>query len=111
MAVGLIPDVFLDQTASVFVESPAGEFTVQVKTGLRCRLIHVRGGESAGARAELLALRNMVFEPTYAMPEDCVVVVAGVRWRTRPGTFGALRGPDSGLSYRRCDVTRYGASG
>lgn len=97
----------LDQTAIVYTEAPVtGAFTVVAKSGLRCRLAHVRGGGSQPERAELAALRNMLWEPDYVLPETAQVEVDGIRWNPVPGTFGAMRGPSGTVLYRRCDVVR-----
>jgi hypothetical protein len=97
----------LDQTAAVYQRGTTGAFDTLVYAGVRCRLAHVRGGNSAPERAELLALRQLLWEPGYVMPEHQIQVeVGGLRWNPTPGTYGALRGPSGTVVYRRCDVTR-----
>jgi hypothetical protein len=97
----------LDQTAVVYTEhATTGLYSVVAKTGLKVRLAHIRGGETAGDRAELSATRNMLFEPDYVMPETAQVEVDGIRWQPKPGTFEALRDWNSNIVYRRADVVR-----
>jgi hypothetical protein len=98
----------LDQTATVYTEGAGGNHTTVARSGLRCRLAHVNRQPAATSaeRAELAALRNMLWEPGYVLPETAQVEVDGVRWNPIPGTFGALRGPSSAVVYRRCDLIR-----
>lgn len=90
-----------------------GAFTTVAQADLRCRLAHVnsRQATSSDQRAELEALRNLIWEDTtYVMPEGCQVEVNadGVRWNPIRGTFGAPCGPSGAIAYRRCDVVRQG---
>ena len=99
----------LDMVGDVYTETPAtGAYTTVERSGLRCRLAHVNQQPAAtGAdRAELAAIRNLLWEPGYEMPETAQVDVAGVRWNVVPGTFGAYRGPTGAVVYRRCDLVR-----
>lgn len=97
----------LDQAATVYGETdPTGAFTTVLRTGLACRLAHVRGGASQNERAELAAVRNMIWDPSYVLPETAQVEVDGVRWNPVAGTFAAYRGPSSQVLYRRCDLVR-----
>lgn len=99
----------LDQLATVFIENPTtGLYDTLAKARLDCRLAHVNVQPATGGneRAELAALRDMLFDPNYVMPENCQVDVDGVRWQPVVGTFGAFRGPSSQTVYRRCDVVR-----
>lgn len=99
----------LDQVAVVYtVTAATGLYTTVATTGLRCRLAHIdnRPAATAPDRAELAAIRNMLWEPSYVMPEQAQVEVAGIRWNPVPGTFGAFRGPSGAVVYRRCDLVR-----
>lgn len=99
----------LDQTATIYTEhASTGLYSVVDRSDLACRLVHVDigGAQSGGARAELAALRSMLFEPDYVMPETAQVEVSGIRWQPVAGTFGAFRGPSGTVEYRRCDVVR-----
>jgi hypothetical protein len=99
----------LIQTATVYTENPTtGIFDVVAKTGLPCRLAHIDRQPAATApdRAEFAAMRNMLWEPGYVLPETAQVDVEGVRWNPVAGTFGAMKGPSGAVTYRRCDVRR-----
>lgn len=101
--------VGFDQRADVYSENPStGLYDIRVKAQLKCRLAHVntQPAVSGNERAELAALRNMLFDPDYVMPENVQVLVDGIRWQPVVGTFGALRGPSGQVVYRRCDVVR-----
>lgn len=104
----MIAEAF-DQVADVYTEhAVTGRYTVLAKSRLACRLSHIplNRVQRSGDRAELAAMRNMLFDPEYAMPEQCQVAVDGVRWQPMPGTFGAYRDWNSELVYRRADVIR-----
>lgn len=99
----------LDQVATVYGENAStGAYTDVLRSGLRCRLAHVstRPAATGGDRAELAAIRNLLWEPDYVLPETAQVEVGGVRWNPVAGTFGAYRGPLGQVVYRRCDVVR-----
>jgi hypothetical protein len=84
-------------------------FTTLARGGLRCRVAHVnvRPAATGMDRAELAALRNLIWEPGYAMPEGAQVRTAdGVRWNIIAGTLKALRGPTGAVTYRQCDIKR-----
>jgi len=96
--------------ATVYTPDPTtGRFTVVATSGLRCRLAHVSGeaGASRLERAELAALRNLIWEPGYVMPEEARVLIDGVTYALTPGTYKALRGPSGAITrYRQCDAVR-----
>lgn len=99
----------LIDTATVYTEGSSGTFDTSVKTGLHCRLAHISGrGGNVQDRAELLALRQLLWEPSYVMAETVQIEVNGdgVRWNAVHGTFGALRGPSGAVMYRRADLVR-----
>lgn len=99
----------LIQVATVFTENPTtGAFDVVAKSDLKCRLAHIDGQPAATApdRAEFAAMRNMLWEPEYVLPETAQVLVDGVRWNPVAGTFGAMKGPSGAVVYRRADVRR-----
>ena len=85
-----------------------GRFTVVARSGLRCRLAHVnqRPAATGAERAELAAMRNLIFEPGFHMPEQCQIDINGVKWNPRAGTFGAFSGPTGAILYRKVDVVR-----
>lgn len=102
----------LDQTMDTYTADPTtGQYTVLAQAGVRCRLMHVNRQPAATAadRAELGALRDLIWEPSYVLPETAQVEVESVRWNPVAGTFGAYRGPSGALVYRRADAMRAGA--
>lgn len=101
----------LTQSATVYAEDAAtGAYTTVLKSGLKCRLVHVgrQTATTAGERAELAAIRNLLFEPDYVMPETAQIEVDSIRWAPVAGTFGAFRGPSGAVVFRRADVVRQG---
>lgn len=70
-------------------DSVTGRYTVLLKRDLACRLVIPAGLEasSGDARAEMVAQRDLWFDPAYDMPEQCQVEVDGVRWQPQPGSF------------------------
>jgi hypothetical protein len=94
----------LDQAATVYDDND--DFSTVVRGGLACRLVHVdRSGATAGERAELMTLRDLMWDPEYVMPEGAQVEIDGVRWQTVRGTFGAPRRRGE-VAYRICQVER-----
>lgn len=109
VALSMILDTALDQRANVYTgASGTGRYTVLAKSNLSCRLMHlnIRLVPTAIDRAELSAMRDMMFDPDYVMPEQCQVEVDGIRWQPKPGTFGAFRDWNSNVVYRNCQVLR-----
>ena len=101
----------LDQFATVYGENATtGAYTDTLKTGLRCRLAHIPNQPPATApdRAELAAIRNLLWESDYVLPETAQVEVNGTRWNVVAGTFVAYQGPGGAVVYRRADVRRVG---
>lgn len=94
----------LDQLGTVYDDDDA--YSTQVKANLACRLVHVdRSSATAGDRAELMALRDLMWDPGYVMPEGAQVAIDGIRWQTVRGTFGAPRRRGV-VAYRICQVER-----
>ena len=77
-------------TMDVYGTDSAGRFTVKVFDDVPCRMEHVTGGNSSFERAELAALRKLMFDPSYVLPDTCQVEVAGVRWNVQAFTFGTF---------------------
>lgn len=94
----------LDQVGTVYDD--ADDYSTVVRSGLDCRLVHVdRASASAGDRAELMAIRELMWDPGYVMPEGAQVAIDAVRWQTVRGTFGAPRRRGV-VAYRICQVER-----
>jgi hypothetical protein len=98
----------LDQTAVVYTPNlTTGAYDVVANAALDCRLTHSSISTDMGpAREEQTGARRMLWGPDYVMPETAQVEVDGVRWNVQAGTFAAIRGPDSAVFYRRCEVTQ-----
>lgn len=108
MGIAVIDGGF-DQFCDVYSANPTtGRFNVLQKAGLACRLIHVdlRFATSTAARAELMEIRDLLFDGSYTMPEQCQVDIGGVRFQPEAGTFEALRDWNSVVAYRKCQVVR-----
>lgn len=96
-------------TATVYTEhASTGAYTVVARANLRCRLAHVSRQPAATAtdRAELGAMRRLLWEAGYAMPEHARVEIGGVRWSIVAGTLAAYRGPAGTVTHRSADVVR-----
>ncbi len=97
----------LDSTATVYTQGVGGGYTVSAKTGLACRLstVSAKGATSAPDRAELAAIRQLFWDPSYTMPTYCQVEIGGVRWNPIPATIAA---PTKGgaVVFRVCDVVK-----
>lgn len=99
----------LDQTANVYTPNGTnGDYTVLAKSGLPCRLAYLPQGQGGsdigGERADTGSRRRLLWAEDYAMPDDAQIEVEDKRWNVLAGTPGALRGPDSRVVYRRCEV-------
>ncbi len=103
----------LDQTADIYTpHATTGDYTVLAKSGLVCRLAYISrhvGQTTSGERVEIAQARRLLWEEAYTMPENAQIDVGGERWNVRPGTLGSLRGPDSSVIYRRCEVVEAGS--
>ncbi len=106
----MIPATLFDQKAIVYTENPVtGAFDVQAKVDLPCHagLVSTKGAPDAQYRAELLAIRRLVWAPDYVMPERAQVAIGADRWNTVAGSFVAPIWPPSGaVLYRACDLVR-----
>lgn len=99
----------LRDSATVYGEDAGtGAYTTVVQAALACRLAHVNvnPGQTGAERSELAALRRLLWDPSYVMPETAQIEVSGIRWGPVAGTFAAMRGPSGQVSYRACDVVR-----
>jgi hypothetical protein len=103
-----IRDVLFDTTVKVYGEGAGGVFDSLLRDNLAAQFQHVRRQPAATAedRAELAALRELRWDPTYVLPEHAQVQdTAGLRWNPVPGTFAAI-GPGGVLVFRQCDLVR-----
>ena len=90
--VRLLLPTMLPQRATVYgYTSGSGTYDTVLASDVRCRVLHVSGGQTQGQRAEMLALRSILFDPAYAMPDDVHVAVDGVRYDPVEGTFRHLK--------------------
>lgn len=98
-----------DQFCDVYsANSTTGRFNVLERAGLACRLIHVdlRFATSTAARAEMMQIRDLLFDGSYRMPEQCQVVVDGVTYQPEAGSFEYLRDWNSVVDYGKCQAVR-----
>jgi hypothetical protein len=112
----LLPSAFilvkmfgLDQTANVYTPNATdGAFTQLHKSGLVCRLAYIQPGAAdvGQERENIGSRRRLLWAEDYTAPETAQVEVDGERWNVLAGTAGKLRGPDSSVVYRRCEVER-----
>ncbi|MCP4415956.1 MAG: hypothetical protein GY805_04995 [Chloroflexi bacterium] len=99
--------VGLDQTAVVYTPAAGdGDFTVEAKTGLACRLTYITSREVdvGDEREDIGSRRRLLWDETYTMPETAQIEVDGERWNVLAGTLGTIRGPFSTAIYRRCEL-------
>lgn len=96
----------LNRSASVYTPNGTdGEYTVLVKSGLRCRLALVGvAGDDAPERVEFSGRRRLLFEAGYVMPLRAQIEVEGVRWNVVEGTVVYPTGPGGGVEYGRGEV-------
>jgi hypothetical protein len=99
----------LDQQAVVYGENvTSGRYNLVLNPSLACRLnpVNLQAPSSGGARAELMAVRDLLWDSSYVMPENVQVEIDAVRWQAEAGTFQAIRAGDSGVLFRKCSVVR-----
>jgi hypothetical protein len=109
MARPALPTILLDKTCDIYTEAAGGDWATVAQADLPCRLgiVSAKGAGSAPERAELTAIRRLVWGPDYDMPERCQVEVDGIRYNPVPGSFTAPTWPGSGaVVYRSCDLVR-----
>ena len=84
----------------------SGEYTVLLRSGLRCDLMHLDVGAARNApdREGLASGRRLRWDRGYAMPEDVRVFCRGAVWQAVAGTFATVRGPTNTPVERACEV-------
>jgi hypothetical protein len=107
--VSLLPDatplrgLLFPQRGTVYAYDDAtNSYSAVLKSDLAVRVSHVRGGQSRALRAELAAVRSLLWEPGYELPRDARVVVDGVTYDPVEGTWQRL--PSDHPIVRRCDA-------
>jgi hypothetical protein len=98
----------LDETMTVYTEDPTtGLYTVVDASGVRCRLFHeARQPAATGLdRAELGAIRNLHYDPSYTLPDGAQILSGGQRWNCLHGTDGKVRLFGDSIQ-KRIDVKR-----
>ncbi|HEY7061732.1 MAG TPA: hypothetical protein VII06_09645 [Chloroflexota bacterium] len=96
-------------TMTTYVVGPSGRFDQVDATNVPCSLIDLgrQPGATAEQRAELGALRGLMWAREYEMPSEYVQIeVDGVRWTPTPGNFHLARFPSGMPLYRYTDVMR-----
>lgn len=99
----------LTETATVRTRGAGGDFSAVATRDLACRLLHVTPTPAATARdrAELAAVRRLIFDPAYFLPTPCQIEVRGQRWRpTDNRTIATYRDLDGTAVYAAVDVVR-----
>lgn len=98
---------WFNKVAAVYVETD--DFQTAVKTDLDCGLFHyaIDGTATGSDRAELMAARLLMWDPTYNMPEGSQVEIDGERWQTPRGGYALImRRASNTPAYRRAHVVR-----
>lgn len=97
----------MDDMADVYTEdATTGAFTTLDRADLSCRLVPIRGGQTAPDRAELAAWRKLLWDEDYDLPEHAQLAVAGERWNVQAGTVAKEKGPGGIVAYRRALIVR-----
>jgi hypothetical protein len=99
----------LDQLATIYARTPpSGRYSTVVKQNLQCRLVplNVQAPQAAGARAELMAIRDLFWDASYVMPENVQVLVDGTRWQPQAGTFTSIGLRNAAPKLRKAQVVR-----
>jgi|ERR1041385_583728 hypothetical protein len=97
--------IILKQTATVYgVES---NYTVAIKTNLRCVLLPVSGGQTAEERAELNQIRRFFWDGEYQMPDYAQIEVQGRRYQPQRDSITEYTGTvGDKVAIYGCDVVR-----
>lgn len=93
--------VIFDTPVIVYGADPTTHnYTVVLKSDLRCFLRHLTSDSDAGARDELSGRREMWFPGDYTLPDYCELLIDGTRWAPLEGTQTLMLGG----AYRRIDI-------
>lgn len=98
----------LIDTAVVYSVGSGGAYDSVTTAALACRLCHPsRSAANTGpTRAELAAMRELLFDPTYTLDEHAQIDAGGTRWNVVAGTVAYLRGPNGTVEFGRADLVR-----
>lgn len=104
----MLPSILLDQTATVYARDANGAYTVVAASNVAVRLANLSTKSAASGfdRAELAALRRLVWGPEMTFDEHAQIEVNGERWNVVAGTLQQARGPSGELVYQAVDVRR-----
>lgn len=85
-----------------------GDYTVIDNDSLPCRLTLVspEDGKDAQDRAELAAMRRLLWDQDYTMDEKARVTIEGIDWAVVAGSFAKVTGIGGRPIYRRCELVR-----
>src|SRR5687768_7681410 len=96
----------LDRANVYGPNSDTGEYTVVLRQGLKCDLMHLDVGAARNApdREGLAQGRRLRWDRNYHMPEDVRLVCRGALWQAVAGTFATIRGPSNTPVERACEL-------
>lgn len=102
--------LLLTQLATVYTENATtGRYTDVLLNALPCRVIRPKNlataAASSASRAELLAERDLWWPAGTILPEQCRVLVDGVTYQPRAGTFESI-GDGATVAIRRGALVR-----
>lgn len=98
----------LSHTMTVYVEDANGRYLTVAASGVRCRLYPVgrQPGATAAGRAELAALRRLLWAPGVTIDDHAQIEVASVRYNVVASSVQERYGPAGTLNHYECDLTR-----
>lgn len=100
------PMLALDQEMTVYTVGASGAYTETALAAEPCRLVRVREQGTGLERVELAALRRLLWDGVYQLPETAQIEVESERFNIMAGTVAYLRGPSSAVEYGRAEVVR-----
>lgn len=99
----------LSMLATVSAPDPTtGDYSVVVNPALACRLTLVspEDGKDSHDRAELAAMRRLLWGPETALAENVRFTINGENWSPVAGSFALVTGLGAQPVYRRCELVR-----